>query len=117
MATIEVKGYVRRKFFNDCGLEIAEEYKRQDGSMGERKYTAWFDRAPEVEVNSAVVVTGTLSTQIEKWADRDKKPVMDKRTGEQGQSVVIKINDAQITNLSASPQYIVKEFDSTVVPF
>jgi hypothetical protein len=118
MATISLtNARVNRKFFQDKGLEVVETFRKQSGEMGERKFTAWFEDPQDIEVNAVIDISGTLVATIELWEDRDKNPVIDKRTGKQGQSVAIKINDAQITKRANAIQYETRTYDQTVIPF
>lgn len=118
MATITLtNARVGRKFFQDKGIELIETFRKQSGDTGERKYTAWFEEPQSIEVNAVIDVTGTLVASIELWTDRDKRPVIDKRTGQQGQSVAIKINDAQITKQAQVAQYEQHPLDPAVIPF
>jgi hypothetical protein len=108
MATIKVKGTATRIFWNGRGVEVQEEYT-MNGEGGEkvtatRKYTAWFEEAVNFEVNSFGTFEGNLSASMEKWV-KDEQPVIDKRTGEQGISVKLAINNAKFEgNMQQRPQ-------------
>ncbi len=91
MATISVKGFATRIFFDDRGVEVTEHFTTKDGSTAQRKYTAWFEKPVTFGLGAEGVFSGLLSAVIDKWTNPDGSPKLN-RDGEPGQSVKVSIN-------------------------
>lgn len=103
MATLIVTGMVKRIFFDGKGLAISEPYTAKGNETKHREFTAWFNKAPNVQVGDTVVVEGRHGAVIELWQNADGSAKLD-NTGKQGQSVRVSLNDAEITQvLQGSP--------------
>lgn len=97
MAIIEVTGTITRAgFFGGKGFEVTEFYASKDGEQRQRKYTAWFENAEDLNVGDEGTFTGQLSTKIDKWTNPDGSPKLD-REGNPGQSIVVAINGTVFT--------------------
>jgi hypothetical protein len=97
MATLTVQGYATRIFFEGKGVEVTEFYPGKDGEQKKRTFTAWFESAPDINVNAYGTFIGTVSAKVRFWVDKEGNPVMNKATGEQGVSADISLNGALFT--------------------
>lgn len=93
MATIEVKGFATRIFFEDRGVEVTEFFRTKDGEQAQRKYTAWFEKPVQFAVNAEGIFRGQLSSVIDEWKNADGTPKLN-REGKPGISVKTSINGA-----------------------
>ena len=96
MATLTIIGSASRIFFGGRGVEVTEFYKGKDGESKTRKYTAWFEADPNIQVGQSGTFTGSLTTKIDKWTNADGSPKLD-FSGNQGQSITVAINGATFT--------------------
>lgn len=87
MAFVTVTATVERVFFDGKGLALVEEYKTKDGEVKTNRFTAWFDEAPGLAVNSQGTFSGILSTKIEEFEGRD---------GETKRVVGVSLNKAKV---------------------
>lgn len=72
MATVYIKeAIVKRSFYNDKGLEIAEQFKTRDGKDAEKKYTLFFDEAQSFAPGTKVNASGLLSVKARIWVRDD----------------------------------------------
>lgn len=95
MATITVNGTATRIFYDNRGVEVTEFYAKEGGEQGKRTYTAWFENPVNFGTGVTGTFTGSLSSKIRDWIDKETKlPVINQYTGKPGQSVDININDA-----------------------
>lgn len=97
MATLTVQGYATRIFFEGKGVEVTEFYPGKDGEQKKRTFTAWFESAPDIEVNAYGTFLGTVSAKVRFWVDKEGNPVINKATGEQGVSADISLNGSLFT--------------------
>jgi hypothetical protein len=95
--TLTVTGEATRIFYNGKGVEVSVSYKTKEGSTKTRKYTAWFNTAPNINLNDTVTVAGRLTATIKAWTNVDGTPKLD-NTGKPGQSIEIAINDAKLAS-------------------
>lgn len=119
MAKIEItNGIVAKIFYGGKGVQVNETFTKQNGEVGTRRFTAWFENPVNFGEGSIGSFSGNLSTKIEKWVDADGNPKLD-HTGEQGQSVQININDCQFSPESVTPAQtqMPKEVASTLDAF
>jgi len=97
MAILTIKnGHITRSFFNGRGFEVVEFYSAKDGEQKTRKFTAWFDEAPNLEIGQSGTFEGEHSTKIDLWTNPDGSPKLD-FSGKQGQSVVVSLNSTVFT--------------------
>ena len=85
MAFISIEGEITRSFFQDKGFEVTETYNTKDGERKNR-YTLWFNEPQQLQVGDTGVFSGTLSTKIDSYTNKD---------GEQKQVVVVSVNNAK----------------------
>jgi hypothetical protein len=97
MATLTVQGYATRIFFEGKGVEVTEFYPGKDGEQKKRTFTAWFESAPDINVNAYGTFIGTVSAKVRFWVDKEGNPVINKATGEQGVSADISLNGSVFT--------------------
>jgi hypothetical protein len=97
MATLTVQGYATRIFFEGKGVEVTEFYPGKDGEQKKRTFTAWFELAPDLELNAYGTFIGTASAKVRFWVDKEGQPVISKVTGEQGVSADVSLNNAIFT--------------------
>ena len=100
MATIEVKGFATRIFFEDRGVEVTEFFTTKDGEQAQRKYTAWFEKPVQFSVGAEGVFSGLLSAQIDEWKNADGTVKLN-REGKPGISVKVSINGASFVGASS----------------
>jgi hypothetical protein len=97
MATLTVQGYATRIFFEGKGVEVTEFYPGKDGEQKKRTFTAWFEYAPDIELNAYGTFIGTVSAKVRFWVDKEGNAVINKATGEQGVSADISLNGSVFT--------------------
>jgi hypothetical protein len=97
MATLTVQGYATRIFFEGKGVEVTEFYPGRDGEQKKRTYTAWFESAPDINLNAYGTFIGSVSAKVRFWVDKEGNPVINKATGEQGISADISLNGSLFT--------------------
>jgi hypothetical protein len=115
MATLIVKGAIKRIFFNGKGVAIEERYTAKGNETKTRTYTAWFAEAPDLNIGNIVTLSGRHGAVIEAWTNQDGTPKLD-FNGKPGQSVVTSLNDTQVVEVhEGSPKAIT--FDPTEMPF
>ena len=106
MAKLEIIGSATRVFFGGRGIEVTESYKDKAGELKTRKYTAWFESDPNIQVGDSGTFTGSLTTKIDLWTNPDGSPKLD-FSGKQGQSINVAINGATFTsNGTTAPKTI-----------
>lgn len=96
MATIEVKGYATRIFFENRGVEVTEFFTTKDGEQAQRKYTAWFEKPVSFALNAEGTFRGLHSAVKDEWKNPDGTVKLD-RDGKPGVSVKVSINGATFT--------------------
>lgn len=64
---------VARVFFDGRGVEVHETFKKQDGTEGVQKITAWFQEAPGLSEGDIVNVSGLTGVKARLW-ERDGEP-------------------------------------------
>ena len=116
MATLIVTGMVKRIFFDGKGVAISEPYTAKGDVTKHREYTAWFHKAPNIEIGDTIVVEGRHGAVIEAWTNQDGSAKLD-HTGKQGQSVRVSINDAEITQVLEGRTTPPIKFDDNEMPF
>ena len=67
MAYIIVNGEVTRKFYEDKGLAIKEEFTKRDGSTGASYFTAFFDEPQDLAVGDKAVFKGNVSVNLRSY--------------------------------------------------
>ena len=97
MATLTVQGYATKIFYEGKGVEITEFYPGKDGEQKKRTYTAWFETAPNINLNAYGTFTGLLGAKVREWVDKEGNPVISTITGKQGISADISLNGATFT--------------------
>lgn len=76
MAIVSIaEAIVKRSFYNDKGLEIAEQFKTRDGKDGERKYTLFFDAPHSYKPGQKVKASGLLSVKARIWQREDAEDI------------------------------------------
>ena len=70
MAISNIKGTVTRTFHNGCGAEVAETFKKRDGSEGSTRWACWFESAHGLAEGDLVSVTGMHGDQVDEWTDK-----------------------------------------------
>lgn len=101
MATISVKGFATRIFFEGKGVEVTEYFTTKNGETANRKYTAWFEKPVGFDTGAEGVFSGLLSAVIDKWVNADGSPKLN-RDGEPGQSVKVSINGASFEPVAST---------------
>ena len=85
MAFISVDGTITRSFYENKGFEVTETYTTKDGETRSNRYTVWFTQAQNLNVGDEGKFSGTLSTKIDAYTNKD---------GEAKTAVVVAINNA-----------------------
>ena len=122
MALVTVQGKVGRIFFAGRGVEIIESWIARDGNSYDRKYAAFFEDAPDLREGDSATIFGQLSVTIEKWVDANGQPKLN-RNGEQGQSIKLTINSAEVKLTSTQQLHQAQAarpaaaIDPAVIPF
>lgn len=76
MAYVNIaEAVVKRSFYGDKGLEIAEQFKTRDGKDGEKKYTLFFDNPHSFKPGQKVKASGLLSVKARIWVRDDAEDV------------------------------------------
>lgn len=74
MAILSLKDVrVGRIFYNGLGAEFVESFERNDGTPGEKKYSAFFDTPHGLSEGQVGNVSGLLSVKARLW-ERDGEP-------------------------------------------
>lgn len=116
MATISVKGFATKIFWDGKAVTVTEYFQTKNGETAQRLYTAWFEKPVSFEVGAEGVFSGLHSAVIEQWKNLDGSPKLN-REGEPGQSVKVSINGASFEPVGSNVSNAVKTPDSwTVVP-
>jgi hypothetical protein len=117
MATISVKGFATRIFFEDRGVEVTEYFTTKNGESAQRKFTAWFEKPVSFSVGAEGIFSGVLSAVIDEWKNPDGSPKLNKE-GKPGQSVKVSINGTSFepigSNVSNAPA---QTYTATDAPF
>jgi len=111
MATISVKGFATRIFFDDRGVEVTEHFTTKGGETAQRKYTAWFDKPVSFGLGAEGIFSGLHSAVIDKWVNADGSAKLN-REGEPGQSVKVSINGASFEPVGSNVSNSVQTPDS-----
>ncbi len=101
MATISVKGFATRIFFEGKGVEVTEYFTTKNGETANRKYTAWFEKPVGFDVGAEGVFIGLHSAVIEDWKNLDGSVKLD-REGKPGRSVKVSINGTTFEPIAGS---------------
>lgn len=76
MAIVNIaEAVVKRSFYNDKGLEVAEQFKTRDGKEGEKKYTLFFDEPHSFQPGQTIKVSGLLSVRARIWERDDAEDI------------------------------------------
>ena len=74
MAILSLKNVtVKRVFYSGLGAEFVESFERNDGTPGEKKYSAFFDTPHGLSEGQVGNVSGLLSVKARLW-ERDGEP-------------------------------------------
>ncbi len=74
MAILSLKNVtVKRVFYSGLGAEFVESFERNDGTPGEKKYSAFFDTPHGLSEGQVGNVSGFLSVKARLW-ERDGEP-------------------------------------------
>lgn len=72
MAIVNIaEATVKRSFWNDKGLEIAETFKTREGKDAEKKYTLFFDEPHGYTPGQKVKASGLLQVKARIWVRDD----------------------------------------------
>jgi hypothetical protein len=91
MATISVKGFATKIFWDGKAVSVTEYFQTRDGEAAQRTYTAWFEKPVSFDVGAEGIFSGLHSAVIEDWKNPDGSVKLD-REGNPGRSVKVSIN-------------------------
>lgn len=92
MAFVTVSGRVNRVFFNGRGAEVIESFQVK-GQTVQKRWTAWFEEAPNLSEGTDVELTGLHSDELNSW----------EKDGETKYSVKRSLNKARVKSSSDRP--------------
>lgn len=115
MATISVKGFATKIFWEGKAVTVTEYFQTKNGETAQRLYTAWFEKPVNFDVGTEGVFSGLHSAVIEEWKNVDGSPKMN-REGKPGQSVKVSINGATFEPVSGGASKANVPSDWTAVP-
>ena len=93
MASIFInEAEVSRSFWNGKGLEVVERFSKNDGTQGEKKYSAFFDNPHGLEPGTKVKLSGLLG-----WKSR----TFESQQGETLAATDITVNNPKVEILGA----------------
>lgn len=76
MAYVNIaEAVVKRSFYGDKGLEIAEQFQTRDGKDAEKKYTLFFDNPHNYKPGQKIKASGLLSVKARIWVRDDAEDV------------------------------------------
>lgn len=87
MAFITVEGTISRTFYNGKGAEVAESFKKRDGSEGTKRYTLWFKHEHGLSEGSTGKFSGLLGVEVDEWQDKE---------GQTRHTAKVSVNSARI---------------------
>ena len=88
MAIVNIKGTVTRVFFHGKGAEVAETFKKRDGSEGTTRWSCWFEDEHLLLEGAQVSVSGLHGDSVDDWTDKQ---------GQVRHSVKRSVNGARLT--------------------
>lgn len=76
MAIVSLKDVkVGRVFYNGAGAEFVESFQKNDGTIGTKKYSAFFDQPHGLSEGDVGNVSGLLSVKARLWERDGEAPV------------------------------------------
>ena len=117
MATISVKGFATKIFWDGKAVTVTEYFQTKNDETAQRTYTAWFEKPVSFSVGAECIFSGVLSAVIDEWKNPDGSPKLNKE-GKPGQSVKVSINGTTFepigVNVSNAPA---QTYTATDAPF
>jgi hypothetical protein len=120
MATISVKGFATKIFWDGKAVVVTENFTTKNGETAQRNYTAWFEKPVTFDLGVEGIFTGIHSAVIEQWKNPDGSVKLD-REGKPGQSVKVSINGTTFEPVAAGAKASVPSdwtsVDDDALPF